>query len=98
MLLTHYTIILDIHLKEILKINLLAKYCTFHSGRIHHLWLKFQFNFKKGSPKNFFERRDYESVDDNSISWVCPKKRKKKNPRNNELNTLITLLNIIPMH
>ena len=40
-----------------------------HSGHCIGLYRpKFQFHFKKGSLKNSYERRAYESVDDKNLS------------------------------
>ena len=41
---------------------------------------KFYFNLRRDHQKNSYDRRDYESVDEKSLSWArCPEKRQKKN-------------------
>ena len=53
--------------KNFLTLNCLA--C-----QIKYVWLKFEFEFKKGQWKNSYERRAYESVNDGSPSWVTSQK------------------------
>ena len=40
---------------------------------------KFYFNFLEGIIKKIsYDRRDYESVDEKSLFWLCPEKLRKE--------------------
>ena len=38
--------------------------------QIRYVWLKFDFKLRRDNGKNAYEHRTYESVDDDSQSWV----------------------------
>ena len=48
----------------------------------------FYFNFRRDHQKISNERRDYESVDEKSLSWLCPEKRQKKKSGSKGLSRL----------